>query len=311
MLQEHRQSQSGESATSLDVRSDLPYAEFVRQYQSPRLPVILSDAIADWDALKKWTPDYLKQTIGDRNVPFRGLAEDQCTFHELTDRILNSTPTCPSTYMQNVDVERDLPELYADIRPRIRYAVPDWKSSRLMPKDWLYTNNIEAFFYGGGGTRLAGLHYDYYGVDAFISQVYGDKEFLIFSPEDTQYLYPKEEDPVNSCIDNPMQPDLERFPLFREAHPIRFILRPGQTLYVPNGWWHTTRMPSISMTVITIQWNSANWNRFVSEVYRLARQQRLRRDLCMVPYMKLVGSLLKMRQALFSGMRQKPDDQAV
>ena len=119
----------------MDIQSQLPYREFVQQYLLPRRPVILTDAISQWTAVSRWTPEYLKDKIGDRKAPFRGPPESQCTFHEVAEQIVNSTPEKPGVYMQNVNIQRDLPEVFEDVTPRIRYAIPDWKSSRLMPKD--------------------------------------------------------------------------------------------------------------------------------------------------------------------------------
>ena len=289
---------SSESGPKLDVRNQVPYDEFVSRYLLPRKPVIFTDAISDWKAVSAWTPEYLKKKIGGRKVPFRGLPKHQESFHALTEQMLQSTPENPGVYMQNVDIQRDLPEIYSDVAPRIRYASPDWKSSRLMPKDWLFTNEIEASFYAGRGTCFPHLHYDYYGLDAFISQIYGEKEFVVFSPNDSPYLYSREDDPLKSSIDDVENRNDDRFPLFRCATPVRFTLHPGETLYVPNGWWHTARMRSVSIGVITVFWNAANWNKFTREVLRDAWRGRMYRRLCMVPYMGVVGLLLRARDRL-------------
>jgi hypothetical protein len=49
-----------------------------------------------------------------------------------------------------------------------------------------------------------------------------------------------------SDIDNP---DLDKFPLFAKAVPMRFRLHPGEILFIPGGLWHTAKMltPSISV----------------------------------------------------------------
>ncbi|HYH95373.1 cupin-like domain-containing protein, partial [Hyalangium sp.] len=40
------------------------------------------------------------------------------------------------------------------------------------------------------------------------------------------------------CWVKPHAPDLERFPRFREAHPIELLLAPGELLVQPVGWFH-------------------------------------------------------------------------
>jgi len=282
---------------AIDVRSELPLEQFEREYLLPRRPVILTDAVSDWKALSKWSPEHLLERIGDKRVPFRGHSEHQDSFRVLSENIAKSLPENPAVYVENVDIRGSLPELLDDVTPRIRYAGADWKASRLMPKDWLFPSEMEALFYGGRGSRLPDLHYDYYGLDAFISQIYGEKEFLVFAPHDTPYLYPRADDPLRSALDDFDAPDPERFPLFRRATPIRFTLSAGETLYVPNRWWHTTRMHCVSLTVITTSWNKANWNRFTAEVLREAWSRRRVRWLAFVPYMYLVGLFLRARDA--------------
>jgi Cupin-like domain len=96
----------------------------------------------------------------------------------------------------------------------------------------------------GRGGRF-NLHYDSLHCLGFVTQLYGDKEFIVFAPEDSKYHYPNEDNPKFAQIDNPFAPDLERFPLFAYATPCRFVLRPGETIFDPAGWWHATRMLSL------------------------------------------------------------------
>ena len=104
----------------------------MQTYALPRVPVVLTDAIAKWNALKTWTPEYLREKVGNNNVSFY---EGEGLFGEFADQILASTPGNPSMYMLNVYIQGQLPEIYLDVLPRIQYAQPDWKSSWLMPKD--------------------------------------------------------------------------------------------------------------------------------------------------------------------------------
>lgn len=282
----------------IDRRSKLSYREFVYEYQRKRRPVILTDACSPW-AARSWTPQSLKSKLGSRPIAFRD-AKREWRFDELCDAIVQSTPHSPAPYARNINVKRDLPELVADISPRITYATPDWKSTRLLPKDWLFPNGLEELFFGGAGARFPSLHVDYYGMDGFITQLYGSKEFLVFAPSDGPYLHVKADNPLISAIDNFDEPDYERFPLLKKATPIRFTIEPGETFYQPNGWWHTTAMKEVSITVITQTWNVDNWPVLIDEYKRSAQRDGklpLKGRIC-AEYLRTVGCMLYTRDRL-------------
>lgn len=45
-----------------------------------------------------------------------------------------------------------------------------------------------------------------------------------------------------------------KFPRFKEAYYVDCILEPGQSLYIPVGWWHYVQSLSISFSV-SFWWN--------------------------------------------------------
>ncbi|MFI4969678.1 MAG: transcription factor, partial [Lysobacterales bacterium] len=47
-------------------------AEFAARYRKPRRPVILTDALRDWPALERFTPDFFRREFADRPVRIRG-----------------------------------------------------------------------------------------------------------------------------------------------------------------------------------------------------------------------------------------------
>src|SRR5262249_53152864 len=94
----------------------------------------------------------------------------------------------------------------------------------------------------------------------------GEKEYLALAPNQAKYLYPKSGIEANkSQIDDLAHPDLERFPLFAQAEATRFKLSPGETPFVPAGWWHTARILSTSITVSINAANAPNWKPFTRD----------------------------------------------
>jgi hypothetical protein len=104
----------------------------------------------------------------------------------------------------------------------------------------------------------------------------GEKEFTIYSPDQEPYLYPNPETGWTSLIENHHQPDLEKYPLLANTRPIEVVLKAGETLFIPCGWWHTARSlsPSISVAFDQLCWS--NWSFFVRECCRMRRGRPLK-----------------------------------
>jgi len=279
-----------------DRRSGLTLREFIAEYRRPRRPVILEDATRQWGA-RLWTPRFIVSRAGQRQITIRTPSGPrQLSLGELTEQILESTPDQPAPYGRNIDVERELPELWPDIRPRVAFAAKDWKSSGLLPPDFIFRNGLEEMFFGGAGAKFPSLHVDYWGMDGFVNQLYGEKEFILFGPEQTPFLSPDPADGLISRV-NVDAPDAQRHPLFREARPLKFTLKPGDTLYMPNGWWHTTRMRMPSLSVITATWHADNWREFCRQ-YRQRGPQRGWRKAVRYAQLNAVGVVLAMQDAV-------------
>jgi len=84
------------------------------------------------------------------------------------------------------------------------------------------------------------LHYD--STDGYICQVAGYKRVYLFAPDDSLYLSPKT--PFTggqfnlSEITHIHNISLDNHPYFLRATCHSIILKPGDTLYIPQGWWH-------------------------------------------------------------------------
>jgi hypothetical protein len=124
-------------------------------------------------------------------------------------------------------------------------------------------------------------------------QIYGRKQYFVYPPDQTPYMYPVENDPNISQINSVVTPDLEKFPLFPKARGTNFTLDAGELLFVPSGWWHTVRMLTPSITLSVNSANRSNW-RSVSDdlcrqVYRIhpSRKKRLK----LAVYLQSMGLL--------------------
>ena len=113
-------------------------------------------------------------------------------------------------------------------------------------------------------------------------QIYGRKQYFVYAPDQTPFMYPVPDDPNRSQLNDVESPDLGKFPLFAQARGLTFTLDVGEMLFVPGGWWHTVRMLTPSITLSVNSANSSNW-RMLSrdlcrQVYRIhpSRKKRLK-----------------------------------
>ena len=102
------------------------------------------------------------------------------------------------------------------------------------------------FWLGPTGT-VTPLHCDF--DDNIFAQIWGTKRIFLAPPHHDEFLYVREANPVlfGSPVD-PEAPDFERFPLARQARLVECIVKPGDLLYVPAGWYHQVRALSFSLS---------------------------------------------------------------
>jgi len=238
----------------IDRRAGLSRDEYEREYLHPLRPVILTDAISHWGALGRWSPEFFKKEYGALEVEVDG---ETMALGDLIDRVEASTDDNPAPYLRNQALAEWPPELSSDVFPMPDCTQPNWLESRVFPNGE-NLSSVEVYI-GGQGAQFPVLHYDGLHTHAFLMQLYGDKEYIVFSPEQTRFMYPQDGIQANkSRIVDLLDPDLAVFPLFGQAEGFRFSLHPGETLFVPSGWWHTARILSPSVTVSINGLNRAN-----------------------------------------------------
>lgn len=89
----------------------------------------------------------------------------------------------------------------------------------------------------------------------------GRRRFVLFPPEQTANLYPGPLDVTPANVPISMvsldQPDLERFPRYRQAldEALAAELEPGDAIYIPYMWWHGVQSLSGFNVLMNYWWN--------------------------------------------------------
>ncbi len=271
-------------------RSDLSLAEFITEYRDPRVPVILTDATRDWPIFGNGSPDYFRSRYGDHKVAVWG---SDYRVGDLLDLLAASTVDQPGPYPCKYEIAKDFRALLPEVSPRFDYSLPDRQGNRLVPQRlFAYVNNLEIFF-GGPGGQFPYLHYDVFHLHAWITQLHGDKEFTLYAPGQEHLLYVNPDTPWQSSIKNHHRPDFERYPLLRQAQSQKVVIRAGETLFLPCGWWHTARSLNLTISVAFDQLGPDNWPDFVADVTDEQRRLRQRgKALLLGTYLRVLGPLL-------------------
>ena len=277
---------------TIERRGNLSVAEFIRDYRDPLKPVILTDATKDWPALKTLRFETLKERFGARDVV---IGNKKYKLGDFIDLLLASSVEKPAPYPCKLNLRADFADLAPEVQPRYDLANPNRVGSPLILKrflDGLY--DLEVFL-GGPGGEFPYLHYDYLGLFAYINQIVGEKEFTVYSPDQEPYLYVDPEEGWISKMKNHHNPDLAEYPLYAKTTPIKFVLQPGETLFIPSGWWHTARSLTPSISVAFDQLCASNWGFFKRDCLRMRKASGVKRWIA-AGALNMAGALLSIKE---------------
>ncbi|QHV96581.1 cupin-like domain-containing protein [Spirosoma endbachense] len=278
----------------IDRRSNISQKELIKEYIEPAIPVILTDATKDWEAMGKFTPQFFKDNYSHITKEIRGKTY---SLPEYVDLMLASTPEKPAPYPFNFNLEHRAPELLDDLKPDILYSKSDRVKHPLLPKFMLKGTEVYEIFLGGNGGHFPFLHIDALFLHTQITQLHGSKEFFLFPPEQTPFMYPREENPKISQV-NVFSPNFEKYPLFRQAQPIRVTIEEGETILFPTKWWHTTQIHEPCISLGRVHLNESNWNDFANDNFLSLKKYRPGMAIPALVYTKMLGQLINLQEKI-------------
>ncbi len=279
----------------VEKKYGMSYEEFAKDHLFKNYPVVIGDACKDWPAKTKFTPEFFKANYGNRDVKVQG---QWFKLGEFIDLMMTATEDNPAPYPCKLQLDRDYPELIPDVSPRFKYILPDRTHSKLLPQGFIGGADTMEVFFGSPGGQFPYMHYDYMALHAIVTQLYGNKRFTVIPPNQTEYVYPDPNNPWMSLIDNQRNPDLNRFPLYAKATPLSFVVGPGETMFIPNGWWHTAYSETPTISVALDLLNASNWKRFIHEVDIMMSRQKPMKAKAAVAYLTVMGGVFNVLEKL-------------
>lgn len=221
----------------VDTVSSVTPDIFKKKYYDVLKPLVIKDMAKEWPAYNKWTWDYFKQIVGDKNVGIYNniksdaytpvnKADDYTSFGEYIDMIRKG-PAGWRIFLFNI----------FDHAPQLTHDF-EWP-------DHLIKGFVKRFpmLFVGGATSITHMHFDIDMSHIFHTQFAGRKRVLLFPFEEQHKLYRKPYE-VLSLVDfshyykNNGTPDYTRFPALKLAKGYEVILDHGDTLFMPAGYWH-------------------------------------------------------------------------
>lgn len=195
--------------------------------------------------------DVLGQAWSMKCVPFYANGMRVFSDPEFAEKLARAFP--PPYFTSQCDHTKMLIQMTLDTGLRALARGKD-DIPQLFNVDHSVSTSLNKMFCGPKGT-ITRLHFDCGDAHAWLGQVVGTKLFIFYPPSDSDKLYLIES--THSPID-PLNPDYEKYPLFRQAQARVVILRPGEVVLNPRRWWHYAVALTPSVTVMRNFYNSSS-----------------------------------------------------
>jgi|SRR5690606_34539237 len=221
----------------VDTVESVSPEDFKTKYYQLNKPLVITGLAREWPAFTKWNWDYFKEIVGDKKVALYNnvksdaytainTADDYKTFGEYVDMIQKG-PAAWRIFLFNIFDHA--PQLIND------FTWPEHLMKGFVKKyPMLFT---------GGESSITHMHFDIDLSHILHTQFAGRKRVLLFEHGEKNKLYRKPfevlslADFSNYSAQNG-NPDYNKFPALKHARGYEIVLNPGDTLFMPAGFWH-------------------------------------------------------------------------
>lgn len=202
---------------------------FKSQFFLKEKPIVLKNFASDWPAIKKWTPDFFKNSYGDQEVKVYS--------HEFgTPGETYMSPIKMMTMRDYLSAILDGNKPWRIFLNNLAAKCPNLKSDVGLRHWSLKFSKRFLFLFFGPKNSETQLHYDIDMSHVFHTVLWGRKRFVIFAPDQSKNLY-RHPFTVRSYVDL-NKPDFQNYPKLQDLKGYEVVLEPGETLFMPAGYWH-------------------------------------------------------------------------
>lgn len=239
----------------IDAVDTISGKDFHENYVSRDKPLLIRKMTQNWEAIRRWSPEYFSSVDADLKVPAKDadvtkgtvqsfrLEEYVSLLMEHERMIEANMQTERPPYLHDVPIFHLIPFLRDDIHPFPLELFPEWYHDR-------YYNYIQ--FFMGGTSSLTPLHFDTLCTHNLFFQVFGFKLFILVPGSQRSKCGIKG---WRWAQFNPLNPDYEKFPEAKDLDIRRVTVGPGDILYMPPKMLHQVHGLSFSLS-FNIDWHT-------------------------------------------------------
>ncbi|GLC61317.1 hypothetical protein PLESTB_001742800 [Pleodorina starrii] len=244
---------------------DLTPEEFAERFERPRIPVVITGLADDWPAFRDWTPERLRQLYGEHKFKVGSDDEGYAVrmpfawyLDYMFDPLHGGRDDSPLYIFDGTFADRE------GSKPlRKDYEVPEYfredlfrlvGEKRRPPYRWLVL---------GPARSGSGLHIDPLATSAWNTLLAGRKRWALFPPGTPRcHVLPKEQGIEREAVSwfSKVYPRATRSD-WPTARVVDLVQAPGETVFVPGGWWHAVLNLDATVAVTQNYVSTANFER--------------------------------------------------
>lgn len=217
---------------------------FVANYVKPQKPVVIERLIDDWPAYTKWSLSYIQEMAGHKKV---ALYDDRHVKHDEGFNQAHAT----MKMRDYIHLLKKAPTNYRIFLYNLMKEVPALRQDFKFPTIGLrLLKQLPMLFFGGENSKVF-MHHDIDWANILHFHFEGRKQCILFPPSQTKNLYKVPHSLITREDIDFDHPDYNKFPVLKKAKGYICHLNHGETLYMPEGYWHYMKYetPGFSMSL--------------------------------------------------------------